>query len=106
MPATASASSRCPFPATPATATISPARTSSDTSFSARPPRSPTTLTSWTPSITSPTGDVRSSRWSAAISRPTMSAASERYVESAVDTVVTFAPARRTVTRSATAITS
>ena len=44
IPESASASSRWPLPATPATPTISPSRTANETSFTAISPRSPTTV--------------------------------------------------------------
>src|SRR6266511_2703019 len=45
IPAITSASSRCPLPATPATPTISPARTVRETFFTAGAPRSPSAQT-------------------------------------------------------------
>ena len=55
IPEIASASSRCPFPATPATPTISPSRIANETSETAVSPRSPDTVS---PSTSSDT-DVR-----------------------------------------------
>ena len=101
-----SASSRWPFPATPATPTISPERIENETSRSASPPRSPGALAFCSSSIASPSECARWTRVASAISRPTMSEASERGVTSSTATVSTDFPPRRTVMRSATAITS
>ena len=106
MPEIVSASSRCPFPATPATPTISPDWTSKETLFTASAPRSPTALRFATSSTTSPIECARSTRRPSTISRPTMRAASERSEASDTGTVATNRPPRSTVIRSATAITS
>ena len=78
MPAIVSASSRWPLPATPAMPTISPARTRSDTSRSASPPRSPAALTPSSSSATAPGVCSGTLSATASTSRPTINAASER----------------------------
>ena len=108
MPVTASASSRWPLPATPATPTISPARTASETPRSASPPRSPRAQ--------SPSSLERSRRRARAraragapisTSRPTISAASDaRRRARRPAPSRPSCPPRSTVTRSETAITS
>ncbi len=93
MPVTASASSRCPLPATPAIPSTSPSRTTSDTSRSAATPRSPSAEM---PSRTStgPPGSCSATRRRAvSTSRPTMSAASASRVVSFVSTVPIDLPA-------------
>ncbi len=107
MPEIVSASSRWPFPATPTIATISPARTRSETWPSASPPRSPCADRPSTERATSSRcGVSRSTRVAVSTSRPTISAVSDRGVTSDRSIVVTVLPPRSTVTRSATAITS
>ena len=105
-PAIASASSRWPFPATPATATSSPARTVSVTPASAGTPRSPSTQTSCSSSTGWLSGRALPCLLTVSISRPTISSASDCGVASAVFAVATVLPPRSTVTRSDTAFTS
>ena len=104
-PEIVSASSRWPLPATPATATISPARTDSETPRTASSPRLPDAQMSSSSSI-GPVGSARGLRSASPTSRPTISDASERGVDSAVEAVATDLPPRSTVTRSETAVTS
>ena len=104
-PATASTSSDCPLPSTPARPTISPARTSSDRPRTAGRPRSSSTSRSSTESSGSPAPpSFLSSRKST--SRPTMRRARLASVAPSVETVSTFLPRRSTVTRSAISSTS
>jgi hypothetical protein len=105
-PVIASASSRCPLPETPASATISPARTSSVTPFTAGAPRSPSTVRPSTASTTGRSAWAGRRRFVVSKTRPTISDASDSRVDSAVVTVATARPPRSTVTRSETAITS
>ena len=105
MPVSTSASSRWPFPATPATPSTSPARTASETSCRASTPRSPFAQSPSASRTTSPAW-LGTRRRSVSTSWPTIRDASSSRVTSAVRSVATERPPRRTVTRSATSITS
>ena len=100
-----STSSVWPLPCTPATATISPARTSSDTPLTAICIRSSITSRSLTLSTTSP-GFAGPLDTSSSTSRPTIKFASSLRDESAGFTVPATVPRRSTVIRSATSSTS
>ena len=104
-PMIVSISSLWPLASMPARPTISPARTSSETSRTAGSPRSsradtPSSESSGSPGLMSSFSTRRST------SRPTISVASERSVAPSHGTVSTFSPRRRTVIRSATSSTS
>ena len=104
-PARHSASSCWPLPSMPATPTISPARTLSDTPATAGSPRLERTCRSRASSTVAP--GARSARVpSGAGTRPTMSSASCSCVKSRAMPPPTTRPARITVTRSASAATS
>ena len=94
-----SASSLCPLPSTPATPTISPARTSSESPWS-RPPRRSSSR-----STVSPTSTCGFSRRKST-GRPTIISASLALFVSAGVVSPTTAPRRSTVMRSAIASTS
>ena len=103
-PISASHSSVWPFPWTPATPRISPARTSNDTSRTECSPRSPCTFRSWTSSTTSP-GRAASLLTRSWTDRPTISAASSAPLVVGGRSPTTF-PRRMTVMLSAIAWTS
>jgi len=110
-PTSASISSRWPLPETPATPTISPARTDRFRSRTALSPRSPRTVRPRTSSCTSPgvcgassaSGRVASSSRTSSgpASRPTMASASASGVVSATAPLCTRRPRRSTLTSSA-----
>ena len=100
----ASTSSVCPLPCTPATASTSPARTSSDVPATASCPRSSNTDRSRTVSTGSPGAAADLSTRSLTV-RPTIIDASSSSLASG-RAVPTTAPRRMTVIRSAIALTS
>ena len=104
-PASASRSSLCPFPETPAIPTISPSLTVNETSRTRVVPRSSRTLRFSTASRSRP---GRASPFSTRSStrRPTISSASSGMVVPAVSRWATIAPSRITDTRSVTSMTS
>src|SRR3954452_18177181 len=104
-PVIASTSSLWPLPSTPASATISPARTVRSTPWAAGRPRSSRTCRSRSSRIGSPAvAGTLSTR--SRTSRPTMSRASDSSLAPSVATVSTRLPRRSTVTRSAISSTS
>ena len=96
-PDSASKSSDCPLPATPAIATTSPARTSSETprSATAKGP-SAGSDSAWTSSLGGPSGACASAL-TACTSAPTISRASEAAVSTWGSTFATTLPRRRMV---------
>ena len=106
-PSAASTSSRCPFPATPATPTSSPRRTTRSMPFNASAPRSPSTRASRNSSTVSfVRSDVLADRTSRSVGtdRPTIASTrpSSSKAEVGSPRTTTF-PWRITVTRSDTA---
>ena len=107
MPVSASASSRCPLPATPATPTISPPRTCQRDAVQRGQPA--VTLGVQVVGLQHDIAErraCRSRRRPVSTSRPTISAARPSGVALAVATVATTRPPRSTVMRSETASTS
>ena len=105
-PVSASISSLCPLPSTPAMPTISPARTESETPLTAGSPRSSSTWRSSTSSNTSPSGLAGVFSTCRRTSRPTIIRASPASVAPSRGTVSIVLPRRRTVIRSAISSTS
>ena len=101
----ASTSSVWPFPWTPATQTISPARTANETPSTATWSRSSRTTSPSTSSTGSP-GRAGGFSTTSRTARPTIIEASSSSVVSPGVVVPTTRPRRRTVMRSATARTS
>ena len=104
IPASASASSRCPLPDTPARPTISPRLIVRSTPHTSSAPRSPRTRS---PSIASPPGlFAAGTRSRVDNSRPTISRTSSARFTSEVRRVPIVTPSRNTVTRSLISNTS
>ena len=101
----ASISSLCPFASTPASPTISPARTSNETPRTASRPRSSSTCRSSTRSSGSP-GLAGGFSTRSSTSRPTIARASPASVAPSRGTVSISLPRRSTEIRSAISSTS
>ena len=101
MPARASRISAWPLPATPATPTISPRRTSKVTPFTRGWPRASSTTSPSTARSVSPGRAAAFSTWRLT-ARPTISSASSSGLVSTVGRVATTWPWRMTVTASVT----